>query len=194
MKGGFFPLISRMKYVNRWSLMRNTQEENLMEHSFETAAIAQALAIIGKKVYNKSVSAERVASAALYHDCSEIITGDMPTPIKYGNPSLREAYKEVELSAKERLCSLVPDIFREEYEELLCFEEKYPEEYKYIKAADKISAYLKCIAEEQGGNRDFVSAKNQLKQSIEDMHMEEADYFMENFLHLYGKTLDELTV
>ena len=194
MKGGFFPLISRMKYVNRWSLMRNTQEENLMEHSFETAAIAQALAIIGKKVYNKSVSAERIASAALYHDCSEIITGDMPTPIKYGNQALREAYKEVELSAKERLCSLVPDIFREEYEELLCFEEKYPEEYKYIKAADKISAYLKCIAEEQGGNCDFVSAKNQLKQSIADMQMEEADYFMENFLHLYGKTLDELTV
>ena len=103
MKGGFFPLISRMKYIGRWSLMRNNKEENLMEHSFETAVIAQALAIIGKKVYNKSVSPDRIASAALYHDTSEIITGDMPTPIKYGNDALKTAYKQVELGAKQRL-------------------------------------------------------------------------------------------
>ena len=194
MKGGFFPLISRMKYIGRWSLMRNTKEENLMEHSFETAVIAQALAIIGKKVYNKSVSPDRIASAALYHDTSEIITGDMPTPIKYGNDALKTAYKQVELGAKQRLCDLVPDIFHDEYEELISFEEKYPEEYRYIKAADKISAYLKCLDEEQGGNRDFVSAKAQLSDSIKAMNMEEADYFMENFVGLYGKTLDELTV
>ena len=194
MKGGFFPLISRMKYINRWSLMRNTKEENLMEHSFETAVIAQALAIIAKKVYNKSISHEIIASAALYHDCSEIITGDMPTPIKYGNDDLKKAYKQVEIGAKNRLTELVPDIFRDEYEELICFEENNPEEYRYIKAADKISAYLKCLSEEQGGNRDFVSAKEQLLQSIKDMHMEEADYFVDNFVHLYGKTLDELTV
>lgn len=194
MKGGFFPLISRMKYIGRWSLMRNNKEENLMEHSFETAVIAQALAIIGKKVYNKSVSPDRIASAALYHDTSEIITGDMPTPIKYGNDALKTAYKQVELGAKQRLCDLVPDIFHDEYEELISFEEKYPEEYRYIKAADKISAYLKCLDEEQGGNHDFVSAKAQLLESIKAMNMEEADYFMENYIQLYGKTLDELTV
>ena len=194
MKNHFYAFMSRMKNIYRWGLMRNTKSENLSEHSLEVAQIAHALALIGNSRFEKQYDPNFVAVAAMYHDTSEIITGDMPTPIKYGNQALREAYKEVELSAKERLCSLVPDIFREEYEELLCFEEKYPEEYKYIKAADKISAYLKCIAEEQGGNCDFVSAKNQLKQSIADMQMEEADYFMENFLHLYGKTLDELTV
>lgn len=194
MKGGFFPLISRMKYIGRWSLMHRIKEENLMEHSFETAVIAQALAIIGKKVYNKSVSPEVIASAALYHDVSEIITGDMPTPIKYGNADLKRAYKQVELGAKRRICELVPDILRDEYEELLSFEERHPEEYRYIKAADKISAYLKCLSEERDGNGDFACAKVQLEKSIKDMHMEEADYFVENFVQLYGKNLDELTV
>lgn len=194
MKGGFFPLISRMKYINRWSLMRNVSEENLMEHSFETAVLAQALAIIGKRVYNKSVDAEKIAAAALYHDCSEIITGDMPTPIKYENRELKAAYKQVENKAKERLCRMLPDDIRDDFEKYVLFEELCPAEYRYIKAADKISAYLKCLSEINAGNRDFESARQSLLKSIADMHMEEADYFIENIAHLYGKTLDELTL
>lgn len=183
-----------MKYIKRWSLMRNTSEENLMEHSFETAVLAQALAIIGKKVYNKPVNAEKIAAAALYHDCSEIITGDMPTPIKHENKELKAAYKQVELRAKERLCRMLPGDIKDELEEYVLFEERCPEEYRYIKAADKISAYLKCAGEISGGNRDFESAKEALRKSIADMHMEEADYFMKNIAQLYGKTLDELTL
>lgn len=174
--------------------MRNVSEENLMEHSFETAVLAQALAIIGKRVYNKSVDAEKIAAAALYHDCSEIITGDMPTPIKYENRELKAAYKQVENKAKERLCRMLPDDIRDDFEKYVLFEELCPAEYRYIKAADKISAYLKCLSEINAGNRDFESARQSLLKSIADMHMEEADYFIENIAHLYGKTLDELTL
>lgn len=165
-----------------------------MEHSFETAVLAQALAIIGKRVYNKSVDAEKIAAAALYHDCSEIITGDMPTPIKYENKQLKTAYKQVEKKAKERLCRMLPDDIRDDFEKYVLFEELCPAEYRYIKAADKISAYLKCLSEINAGNRDFESARQSLLKSIADMHMEEADYFIENIAHLYGKTLDELTL
>ena len=193
MIGGFFPLIFRMKYIDRWSLMRNTQTENLMEHSFETAVLAQTLAIIGKNVYNKSVDANLIASAALYHDCSEIITGDMPTPVKYENKAINKAYKEVETKAKARLVSMIPKELVDDFDTLIGFEEKEPELYRYIKAADKISAYLKCISEEQAGNSDFSSAKEHLLDSINALNMEEANYYMDHFLPLYGKTLDQLT-
>lgn len=193
MIGGFFPLVARMKYVKRWSLMRNTNEENLMEHSYETAVLAQTLAIIANRVYNKSVDINTVAAAALYHDCSEIITGDMPTPVKYKNKDIRAAYKQVEKEAKERLCSMVPKELLKDFEELICFEERNKEEYRYIKAADKLSAYIKCIGERQGGNLDFLSAEKQLLTAVRELNMEEADYFLENFVPLYGETLDKLT-
>ena len=193
MKGAFFPLLSRMKFINRWSLMRNAREENLMEHSFETAVLAHTLAIIGRRVYNKDCDPSTVAAYALYHDCAEIITGDMPTPVKYENSQIREAYKRVEAKAKDRLFDMIPKELTEDFEPAIYCEEKNPELYRYIKAADKISAYIKCLEEKNAGNRDFEGAEEQLREAVKALNMPEADYYMENFVHFYGKTLDELT-
>lgn len=189
MDQGFFAILSRMKYINRWNLMRNIREETLTEHSFEVALLAQALALIGVECFGAQVSPDTICAKALYHDCSEIITGDMPTPVKYHDQNIRKAYKDIEHAAQERLLHMLPEKLQEPYSRL--FNPTATEE-RYIKAADKISAYLKCISERQGGNLDFVRAEQQLQQIIADMHMPEADYFMAQFAPCYGENLDTL--
>ena len=189
MGGGFFALLSRMKYINRWNLMRNIREETLTEHSFDVAVLAQALALIGVQQFGAQIDPNGICAKALYHDCGEIITGDMPTPTKYKNNTMKQAYKEIEQASQKRLLNMLPDGLKEPYQGLFTPTET---EERYIKAADKISAYLKCISERQGGNLDFERAEAQLWQTIARMNMPEADYFMEHFAPYYGENLDTL--
>lgn len=187
----FFAMMSRMKYINRWGLMRNTFNENICEHSLEVAMIAHALGVINNVFFGGHINAERLALMGMYHDSTEIITGDMPTPIKYYSPQIRDAYKDVEVIAKEQLLSGLPEAMREVYSSILADSEQEKELWRYVKAADKISAYIKCIEEQHMGNRDFEKAGESIRQIIDDMHMPEADYFMVNFLPAYMLTLDD---
>lgn len=187
----FFAMMSRMKYINRWGLMRNTFNENICEHSLEVAMIAHALGVINNVFFYGHINAERLALMGMYHDSTEIITGDMPTPIKYYSPQIRDAYKDVEVIAKEQLLSGLPEAMREIYSSILADSEQEKELWRYVKAADKISAYIKCIEEQHMGNRDFEKAGESIRQIIDDMHMPEADYFMVNFLPAYMLTLDD---
>ncbi|MFQ9515638.1 MAG: 5'-deoxynucleotidase [Eubacterium sp.] len=186
----FFGMLARMKYINRWGLMRNTITENIAEHSLEVAIIAHSLAIIGNTYFKKKLNAEHIAVLAIMHDTTEIITGDLPTPIKYYAPEIRDSYKKVEKIAANQLLSELPEQMRQEYEKILIEEQN--QDWKYVKAADKLSAYIKCIEEANMGNTDFKKAEETLKKSVESMKMEEVDYFMKNFLPSYTMTLDEI--
>lgn len=188
----FFAMLSRMKHINRWGLMRNTRSENLSEHSLETAIIAHALAVIGNTRFGKSYDPQRAAALALLHDASEIITGDMPTPVKYHSEEIRKAYAEVENLAVERLVALLPEEFRPYYRELMTMSAPGDGELKLlIKAADRISAAIKCIEERLSGNQDFREAERSTMKLIKDMDLPEAEYFIGEFLPSYGLTLDE---
>jgi len=185
----FYSFLSRMKYINRWGVMRNTRYETLQEHSMETAVIAHALAVIDRVRFGAVIDADRVAVAAMFHDASEIITGDLPTPVKYGNEALKNAYKQVESSAESQLVSLLPDDLADEYLPLI----RYPDEFRpYIKAADKLSAMIKCIEEKNSGNRDFDVAYETLSAAVREMNFSPADVFMDEFLKGYSLTVDEL--
>lgn len=185
----FYSFLSRMKYINRWGLMRNTRYETLQEHSMETAILAHALAVLDRVRFGADIDADRVAVAALFHDASEIITGDLPTPVKYGSEALKSAYKQVEQTAEQQLIDLLPEDLAGEYLSLL----RYPDTYRpYIKAADKLSAIIKCIEEKNTGNRDFDVAYDALCRSVREMHFPPADLFMEEFLKGYSLTVDEL--
>lgn len=187
----FFAMLSRMKYINRWGLMNCTQQENLSEHSLETAIIAHALAIIGNKRLGKNIDADRVAVIAIFHDCSEIITGDMPTPIKYYNTHIKQAYKDIELVAAKKLLCKLPQDLREEYTPIVAQPDHNSELYRYVKAADKISALIKCIEELKMGNNEFKTAQSSIKTAIDNLKLEEAKIFIEEFLPAYSLTLDE---
>ena len=187
----FFAMLSRMKFINRWGLMRNTKSENICEHSLEVAFIAHALGIINNQEYNGNMNAERLAILGMYHDVTEIVTGDMPTPVKYYNPIIRNAYKEVENVAKDALLSGLPEKMRKEYGSVLMETAEEEELWKYVKAADKISALVKCIEEKRMGNTDFEKAEISILNAIEKMDMPEVKYFMENFIPAYKLTLDE---
>lgn len=191
-KSNFYAFISRMKYINRWGLMRNIKEENVSEHSLEVSVIAHALAIIQKKRLNKNAEPEKTALYAIYHDSSEIFTGDLPTPVKYFNQTIKTAYKDVEHSASLRLLNLLPKDFYEEYESILIPKDDEVEIWKTIKAADKISAYIKCIEEEKSGNKEFVKAKQSILKDIKNMNREDVNIFMEEFMDGYELTLDEM--
>lgn len=191
-KSNFFAFISRMKYINRWGLMRSIKEENVSEHSLDVAIIAHALTVIQKKRLNIDVNSEKTVLYAIYHDASEILTGDMPTPVKYFNSSIKSAYKEVELSANKSLLKLLPEDFYEEYESVLISKEEDAEIWKTIKAADKISAYIKCIEEEKSGNKEFVKAKQAILQEINNMNRQDVKIFIDEFLEGYSLTLDEM--
>lgn len=189
----FFALLSRLKYIERWALMRSASPENLAEHSLEVAMIAHALCVIGNERYGRSLNAERAALAGMYHDASEIITGDMPTPVKYFNSDIRAAYAEVEAAAQERLLQTLPEDIRGAYEQVLrCDGNDY--EHRLVKAADKISALIKCVDEKHAGNAEFVTAAQSTKQALDAMTAElpEVADFMREFLPSYGRTLDEL--
>ena len=180
-----------MKYINRWGLMQNTRHENLCEHSLEVAFIAHALGIINNEIYSGNIDAERLAILGMYHDVTEIITGDLPTPVKYYNPVIRNAYNDVEKEAKDQLLAGIPEEMQSVYAPLLLDTEEERELWKYVKAADKISAYIKCIEEGRMGNRDFEKAGESIKDIINDMGMDEVDFFMEKFIPAYMITLDE---
>lgn len=189
----FFAMLSRMKYINRWGLMRNTRVENICEHSLEVAFIAHALGIINNEEFGGDIDAERLAVLGMYHDVTEIITGDMPTPVKYYNPLIRNAYRDVEETAKNELLEGVPKKFRDSYDSLLMETDEEAELWRYVKAADKISALVKCIEERKTGNADFAEAEQSTLKAVKDMNLDEADYFLENFLPAYNMTLDEST-
>lgn len=197
MSHSFFALLSRMKYIHRWALMRNAREENLSEHCLEVGILTHALCLIGNKKLNKKLSADRAVLRALYHDAAEILTGDMPTPVKYRREELKTAYKKVEKEAEERLLSTLPDYLEEEYRKVFFPEEEENAAYenKLIKAADKLSALIKCEEELRSGNQEFATAAASTRKKIEEMAEEltELKIFMEDFLPAYGKTLDELT-
>lgn len=190
--GHFFAMLSRMKYINRWGLMRNTRSENICEHSLEVALVAHALATIGNQKFGKNYDTERAAMLAVLHDASEIITGDMPTPVKYHSEEIRKAYAEVEDRAVEHLVSMLPEELRPPYLELMTFSGEKDEALKpLVKAADRISALIKCVEEARSGNRDFQQAERSITKNIREMHIPEADYFLEEFLPSYGLTLEE---
>ncbi len=198
MNYNFFALISRMKYIERWALMRNTRAENLCEHSMEVAMIAHALCTIGNVRYGRNLDANKAALIGLYHDASEIITGDMPTPVKYFNSELKHAYKEVEAIADNKLLEKLPEDLRPSFEEIFKPASQDENELymrKLVKAADKLSALIKCIGEMNAGNSEFRTAKESTGKSIRSMYQElpEVLDFVNEFLSSYGSTLDELT-
>ncbi len=188
----FFAYISRMKNINRWALMRNTTNENIQEHSYEVAVIAHALCLIANKKFDGNYNPERAAMYALFHDTNEIITGDLPTPVKYYNPEIKKAYGMLEDISKEKLISMLPGYMKDEYRELFFYEENDPDYYPIIKAADKISAYIKCIEEGKAGNSEFKKAEAATKSAVRDMKVPAADYFIDRFIPAYTLTLDEL--
>ena len=192
MKNGFFALIGRMRSIRRWGLMRNSFDENLQEHSHMTAVLAHALAMIRRDVYGEAADPDRAAVLALYHDASEIITGDLPTPVKYLNREITGAYKAVEHQAERRLLDMLPLELRPGYAPLLGGGEG-EDLGSLVKAADKLSAYLKCQEELQMGNMEFRSAEAQLRAWLEACPLREVQYFREHFLPSFGLTLDELT-
>ena len=189
MKSHFFAYISRMRFIQRWALMRNTAPENVQEHSHQTAVLAHALAVIRREKFGGTVDPGAVAAAALYHDASEILTGDMPTPIKYYNPVIRSAYKEVEAVAEQRLLAMPPEL-QEVYAPILTIRD--PETAELVKAADKLSAYIKCVEELKAGNMEFREAAAQTRRALEGYHLPEVNYFLETFMDSFSLTLDEL--
>ena len=191
-KNGFFAMMTRMRNITRWGLMRNNITENLTEHSYDTAVTAHALAVIGKEKFGKDIDPGQIAAVALFHDASEIITGDLPTPVKYNNPAIQTAYKSIEQAAADSLLQMLPGDLRPSYKVLFDFETDDPELYRYVKAADKISAYIKCVEELRGGNDEFRRAAVQTREAIAKMAIPEADYYMEQFAPAFSLSLDEL--
>ena len=186
----FFAMISRMKYINRWGLMNNTKSENISEHSLEVAILAHALVSIANTRFGCDLNADRAAVIGLFHDASEIITGDMPTPVKYYNPEINNAYKEVEKVAEEKLIGMLPEELRTIYRPLLS--ETDPELEPYVKAADKLSALIKCIEEVRMGNHEFLKAKASIEEAVSAMRLPALDVFVKEYLPSYYLTLDEL--
>ena len=187
----FFAFINRMKFIKRWSLMRSVREENIMEHSQQVAIIAHALALIKNKIYCGAVDVNKVVLLAQYHEVSEVITGDLPTPIKYFNPEIKTAYKDLEKNASERLIEMLPEELKEEYKEYILPNED-TEEYKLVKCADRLAAYLKCVEEVRAGNSEFKKAKTSIGSELKGLKREEVDYYLKHFAPAYDLTLDEL--
>ncbi|MBE6819138.1 MAG: 5'-deoxynucleotidase [Ruminococcaceae bacterium] len=193
MKQHFFALIARMKYINRWGLMRNTRYETLSEHSFEVAVTAHALAMIKNEIFGGSLNADRAAVLALYHDAPEILTGDMPTPVKYYNAQTKRAYDEVEQTSVKRLMEMLPEELKSPYESILTKADEDAYLWQLVKAADRINALVKCIEEEKSGNREFAGAKKEIEKKVAAVDLPEVKYYIEHFLPSFGLTLDEHT-
>ena len=187
----FYAYLSRMRYISRWGLMRNSCPENVQEHSHMVAVLAHALGLISRDIYGNTYSSpETCATVALFHDAPEIITGDMPTPVKYYSPEIRQAYQKVEDVAVEQLLSMLPPALRDSYTPLL--RDVPPEVEKIVKAADKLAAHIKCLEELKASNHEFILAARQTRQALDDMNMPEVHYFIDNFLDSFTLTLDEL--
>ena len=191
MANEFYALMGRMRYITRWGLMRNTFAENIQEHSHQVAVLAHALALIRQNILHlPGPDPDKCAVAALYHDASEILTGDLPTPIKYYNPDIKEAYKQVEHIAADRLLEMLPPALRECYSPLV--HESDPQVMPIVKAADKLSAYIKCVEEQKAGNTEFDFAAKQSMAALQALHMPELTWFMENCLEPFSLNLDQL--
>ena len=193
MNNHFFAMVNRMKFIDRWSLMSNSSKENIAEHSHSVAVIAHALAVIGNKKFGKTYNAERTALLAMYHDTTEVITGDMPTPVKYYNDDIKNVYKDIEHIAGERLLVMLPDEFREDYVPFFEKQESDKDLWVLVKAADKIDALIKCIEETRMGNKEFEKALITQQEKIDKINLPEVQYFKEHFLTSYYLTLDEHT-
>lgn len=187
----FFAFLSRMRHITRWGLMRNTNTENIQEHSLQVSMIAHGLAVIKNTFFGGNINPDRVAVLAIYHDSNETLTGDMPTPIKYYNPAIQKAYRDLEDVSRTKLLSMLPEELNGVYRGILFFDDS-SEEGKLVKAADRISAYIKCIEEEKAGNTEFKKAAEATLLKIRDMNMPEVFYFMEHFMPGFQLTLDEL--
>lgn len=192
MENQFFAMMSRMKLIERWALMRNSKSENISEHSLEVSMLAHALAVISRERFGNPVNAERAALIGIYHDATEIITGDMPTPVKYFNENIQGAFKAVEKVAADKLLHMLPEDIRKSYDAYFTPQEEDAYLWRLVKAADKLSALIKCIEERKTGNTEFNSAEKTINQAIRDMKLKEVDIFMDEFLPAYDKTLDEL--
>ena len=193
----FFAMMDRMQYINRWGLMRNNKTENIKEHSMDVAMVSHALALLrNMRDSQKGVNPFVVVGLAMFHDATEIITGDLPTPIKYKNSEITRSFKEIESQAADTLLTLLPESLRDSYEPLLLPDmenEEIRDAVLLIKAADKICAYIKCIVEESSGNREFSVAKETLAEAVRKMELPEADIFMQYFIPSYGQTLDQIS-
>jgi 5'-deoxynucleotidase len=187
----FFAYLSRMKNIKRWSLMRSVREENIMEHSHQVAVTAHALALINNKMFGKNINVEKVVLYAQYHEVGEVITGDLPTPIKYFNPEIKAAYKDLELKACERILGMLPESLESEYREYI-MPDTDSEEYKIVKVADRLAAYLKCVEEVKAGNSEFKKAKTSIGNELKGMKRQDVDYYLKEFAPAHELTLDEL--
>ncbi len=191
MANEFYALLGRMRYITRWGLMRNTFSENIQEHSHQVAVLAHALALIRRDVLGLPCpDPDKCAVAALYHDASEILTGDLPTPIKYYNPDIKAAYKQVERIAEERLLSMLPEALRDSYTDYVL--ESDAEITPIVKAADKLSAYIKCVEEQKAGNTEFDSAEKATLAAMQEMRRPELTWFIDNCLPPFRLNLDQL--
>lgn len=190
----FFACLDRLRLIQRWSLMRNIEKENLAEHSLQVAFVAQALAIIKNKFFGGKTNPERIAVMAMYHDTSEIFTGDLPTPIKYFNPEITQAYKHIESAAELHLISLLPQELQEDFASYLDSDKFSPEEKHLVKQADLICAYIKAQFELDNGNQEFKTAKTRLEELMQQWHSQEMDYFLQVFMPSFGRSLDEIAL
>ena len=192
MEHHFFAYINRMKFIQRWGLMRNTMPENDMEHALQTAMIAHAIAVMGNVRYNRGYNAERIMALAMYHDAGEVITGDLPTPIKHHNPAIKAEYSKLEDIAAQKLISMLPPDLREYYTPLIAHDES-TEEWKIVKAADRICAYIKCLEERKSGNQEFESARKSVKKTLDQIDLDEVQDFIMECIPGFAMTLDEIS-
>ena len=187
----FFAYLSRMRYITRWSLMRNALDENIQEHSHMVAVLAHALGVIRRDVFGVDCDPAEYAAVALYHDSSEILTGDLPTPIKYHSREIREAYAQIEQLACDKLLATLPEELRAAFGDVMTGE-RARQCHDLVKAADKLSAYIKCIEERKAGNNEFLQAEKQTRAALEESALPEVAYFLEHFIPAFELTLDEL--
>ena len=191
MSYNFYAFMDRMKYIKRWQLMRSVRDENIMEHSQQVAMFAHALAVINNKVYGGNADASKAVLYAVYHECSEVMTGDLPTPIKYFNNSIHGAYKQLEERACDKLLNTLPEELKEEFT-FSVKPDTQSYEYALMKAADRLAAYVKCLEELRCGNAEFAKAKKSIEEDLHSRKMKEVEYFFENFIPTFSLTLDEL--
>ncbi|KMT65142.1 5'-deoxynucleotidase [Catenovulum maritimum] len=189
----FFAYMSRLKLINRWPLMRNTTTENVQEHSLQVAMLAHALAVISNEYFSTDIDANKVTTMAIFHDVSEVLTGDLPNPVKYFNPEIAKEYKKIEQIAEEKLVSLLPAKLKPTYDELVCSNKHDAELYKIVKAADILSAYLKTIEELNAGNKEFINANKRLKETLDSLNNQAVEYFLEHFVESFSLSLDAIT-
>ncbi len=190
----FYAYVSRMKLIQRWALMHNVRKENVQEHSLQVAIIAHALSVVGNKYFKKSYNQERVALLSVYHDATEVLTGDLPTPVKYYNPEIREAYKAIENSATDKLLSLLPEDLIPEYKDIFKMKDEDSQLWKLVKAADSLCAYIKCLEEAAAGNKEFNQAKIAIEDTLKKMEMPEVEYFLKHFIGSFSLSLDEMSI